>query len=541
MKIPRFRLVAFLCTVTIPLLSQKPTISQGGIANAASLAPITGGASLNPVALGSIVTIFGSNLASQTKAADAVPLPTSLGGTSVLLSRNGAETPAPLLFVSPTQINFQAPAAGMGQIVVSRDGVRSDLTPVATGDTGLGIFTLDASGCGRGAIANVGPDGSWSLNTPSNSAAPGQAIVVLANGMGGYFLPPSGEPTPPTPLYPAFPDVYRPPIPYFSSIFAVIADRVLNSLFAGKAPGMIGVDQANLSLPSDVVGGCSVPLQLFLGGAYEYGEASQRVPVSIHPAGGKCTDPLPNTLAEIAWVQTISDDPTLSTESLHLNLVSGIGKRFNASGRADVGSCNMSGGTVHPVLQTARVCMGFDAYDGMPFNPGVLSFQAPGGTVTFTPDGSTLTYSVPLPAGTIHEGAFTVSSSGTAAVAPFKSTTAIPAEFQLKTQFASGMTIRSPIIIDWTGGDPNSVVRLLLVSHGVNFEVWIVDCAVPASAGHLAFYAPSGLGGAIGPVDLIISMSSEGDQWRTFSGQGLTQGRQGWSYEYKYTNVHTAF
>src|SRR5712692_5165256 len=58
-----------------------------------------------PVAPGSIATVFGSNLASITAAAAEVPLPTLLGDARISL--NGVA--APLFFVSPTQINFQAP------------------------------------------------------------------------------------------------------------------------------------------------------------------------------------------------------------------------------------------------------------------------------------------------------------------------------------------------------------------------------------------------------------------------------------------------
>jgi uncharacterized protein (TIGR03437 family) len=58
-----------------------------------------------PVVPGSLVSIFGVNLASQIAFASAVPLPVTLGGVSV--SFNGIA--APLLFVPPQQINAQLP------------------------------------------------------------------------------------------------------------------------------------------------------------------------------------------------------------------------------------------------------------------------------------------------------------------------------------------------------------------------------------------------------------------------------------------------
>ena len=40
-------------------------------------------------------------------------------------------------------------------------------------DSSMGIFTLDGSGCGRGAILNVSSGGTVSLNSPANSVSPG--------------------------------------------------------------------------------------------------------------------------------------------------------------------------------------------------------------------------------------------------------------------------------------------------------------------------------------------------------------------------------
>lgn len=57
-----------------------------------------------PFAPGSLISIFGSGLAGSTLAAR-TPLPTTLGGVSVQLG--GIK--APLLFVSPGQINAQIP------------------------------------------------------------------------------------------------------------------------------------------------------------------------------------------------------------------------------------------------------------------------------------------------------------------------------------------------------------------------------------------------------------------------------------------------
>ena len=54
----------------------------------------------------SIASAFGANLAIRTEAALTLPVPKELAGTKVMV--NGI--PAPLLYVSPTQINFVMPS-----------------------------------------------------------------------------------------------------------------------------------------------------------------------------------------------------------------------------------------------------------------------------------------------------------------------------------------------------------------------------------------------------------------------------------------------
>ena len=97
--------IAFICGLSMVFLTgtpgeaQTPAINSGGIVNAASFAPG------QPLAAGSLVAIFGVQLAPGLAQADTVPLSTSLSNVSV--SFNGIA--APLDFVSAGQINAQIP------------------------------------------------------------------------------------------------------------------------------------------------------------------------------------------------------------------------------------------------------------------------------------------------------------------------------------------------------------------------------------------------------------------------------------------------
>ena len=278
--------------------SQQPVISPGGVVNAASYAsgiynlysnsnPLGG---FSPaLASGSIASIFGTNLAATTKSAQSLPLPSQLGGTSVSIDG----VPAPLFFVSPTQINFQVPAGGGGAVVVSTASGKSDPFQLLTGPVSTpGIFSLYASGCGSGAVLNVGKDGSVSLNSPSNSARPGDYISIYGTG-GGIVSPavPDGTPAPSNP--PA-----RLSVAGSAGIRFFGGGYIGSNFWAGRAPGLVGVDQFNFVVPSTVRTGCSVPLQIFND------NISAPVTISIASGGGPCADPTSQGYGEITWEKT---------------------------------------------------------------------------------------------------------------------------------------------------------------------------------------------------------------------------------------------
>src|ERR1700733_6809222 len=133
-----------------------------------------------------LVSIYGSNFASQTAFANGSPLATQLGGASVTF--NGIA--APLLYVSPGQINAQVPSglqgsAGANVVVQTPVGASAafpvTVTPMGISDASRliasfgsapGIFTQDSSGCGQAAALNIHAAGSVTPNTPQTSFDP---------------------------------------------------------------------------------------------------------------------------------------------------------------------------------------------------------------------------------------------------------------------------------------------------------------------------------------------------------------------------------
>jgi uncharacterized protein (TIGR03437 family) len=235
-----------------PPVDTKPSISWECVVNAASYA---GGG----VAPGEIVTIFGramgpKDLVTFQVGADG-RLATTLSDTRVLF--NGIA--APLLYASATQISAIVPnsvaASSSASVEVEYAGVRSDVLNLPVAPARLGIFALDGSGAGRGAILNQ--DGS--INSPANPAAKGSVISVYITGA-GLTDPVSADGS-----------IIQGPAPLVKLPVSVLFDDPVELgtispaevLFAGGVPQSVaGLIQVNVRVPDWVTAGGSVPIYL---------------------------------------------------------------------------------------------------------------------------------------------------------------------------------------------------------------------------------------------------------------------------------------
>jgi uncharacterized protein (TIGR03437 family) len=211
-----------------------------------------------PLAPGLITAVFSTGgdqqFGSGTEAATAVPLPKTLNGVQVLVNN----TPAPLFFAGPNQINFQvpsnAPQSGTADIQVVDTATNRVLgdTTVVMNDVAPGIFTQNASGSGDGVIANQ--DGT--LNTSANPAKAGSIVTLYMTGQ-GYI---SGMPADGDISNSALPTPYQ-PLVYVGDQTFVPPENVL---YSGLAPTLVGVWQINVKIPNDVISLPETPTQVFV-------------------------------------------------------------------------------------------------------------------------------------------------------------------------------------------------------------------------------------------------------------------------------------
>lgn len=219
LKIP-VKLVVTADVATPP----SPSFEASGVVNAASFRA-------GPLAPGSLFTILGTNLAAATMQASATPLPSNLGGSSVTI--NGV--PAPLLYVSPTQINAQVPfeiPPGSFDVIVNAGGMQSAPVAMRIVPAAPGLFQ---AGEGRAAVLNA----DLTLNTAANPSPAAGIVAAYLTGQGQVDQPQlSGLPAPGDPLARTVLDVK-----------ASIGGQVAEVSFAGLAPGFVGLLQVNLKVP----------------------------------------------------------------------------------------------------------------------------------------------------------------------------------------------------------------------------------------------------------------------------------------------------
>ena len=221
--------VAFLVASVPPPAISGPAITSGGVVNAFS--------SLPSIAPGALISIYGTNLAPGDAHAPATPLPKSLSG--IVVSINGI--PAPLLFVSATQINAQAPfelAPGPATVVVHGGALESPAVKVEVRAAAPGILAL----AGDRALAVNYPGGA--LNTAQNPVHPGEYVVVYLTGQGLVDRTvPSGAESPADPFV----------LP-LAPVSAKLGGKAAEIAFAGLAPGFVGLLQINLLVPDIAAG-----------------------------------------------------------------------------------------------------------------------------------------------------------------------------------------------------------------------------------------------------------------------------------------------
>jgi uncharacterized protein (TIGR03437 family) len=217
-----------------------PVINAGGVVHAAS--------SELPLSPGALGSLFGEFLFEGELVVALVPgtdrLPTVAMETAVRFeTANGTLLArAPLLYLSPGQINFQTPYEVAGhstvQVAVERDGELSSRVAVEIAPAGPGVFALPG-----GLASVVNQDGR--TNAADAAAAAGEAATVYFSGA-GVVNPPieSGRAAPGSPLHA--------PVGGLLTTVGGVEARILG---AALSPGFVGLAQLAFEVPAGLAAG----------------------------------------------------------------------------------------------------------------------------------------------------------------------------------------------------------------------------------------------------------------------------------------------
>lgn len=196
-------------------------------------------ASFSPAAVApkAIVAAFGANLANTTALATTQPLPTELAGVAVrVVDFGGTERSAPLFFVSPTQINYQIPAGtkpGPALLKFSFNG-QTTLGATTVQAAAPALFTVNQTGTGAAVALDAfafttGPFAAVRPNGIPNS------LALFGTGFGNEATD-------------ADTDVKE-------SVVLTLDGNPVTVTFAGRVPGLTGLNQLNFTLPSGISAG----------------------------------------------------------------------------------------------------------------------------------------------------------------------------------------------------------------------------------------------------------------------------------------------
>lgn len=227
------------------VLDRVPYIPPLGIRNAAGVTPD------NLVAAGSIVSIFGVNLAADQAVSPNGALSQALGDVTV---RSGSRL-LPLFFVSPGQINVQLPSdlsEGAQTVTVRWEGKPEVNGSFMVARNAPGLFNALTDGRAFGIVTHE--DGSAvSVDSPARR---GEIVTMLGTGFGPYGQRPlDGFPIPQSPTY-----------QLIDPVSVVFGDTAVTPVSTGAATGRVGITALRVQINEDFPHSTTVELKARVNG-----------------------------------------------------------------------------------------------------------------------------------------------------------------------------------------------------------------------------------------------------------------------------------
>jgi uncharacterized protein (TIGR03437 family) len=499
--------------------AQAPAVATGGIVNHFSYA--VPGLPNGDIAQGSIFDIYGTNIGPATLTAlSGFPIPTVLANTTVKVTVSGTTVDVYLFFVSAGQIAGVLPSntpVGTGTLTVTVNGQTSAPAPIRVVARSIGILSLNQAGNGP-AVMQM-PDGAGGV--PLNSVA----APIKPLGVGVFYGTGAGGVT--------FDETNAAPLQDLGSntqIRALVGGKTARLLYAGRAPGFVGLDQFNVEIPADITG-CFAPVAFLTGNVI-----SNYTTISVAPAGSACPDPKqPPDLSgidRVGGVELVRGNTKFSFQGQTVEMTNDtFASAFTATDFSKItpGPDNISY-TVGPCVLTPHKQ---PENPNPPDNSAAITYLDAGPFLALTgPNGNkqiarlntagVIGYSGPLGGGLafpglpppeplyLSPGTYTVNNGAgvpQGGVGPFQASLTIPAEFVWSNQDITTVERSQGVEVRWTGADANLIVNISGSSD-------LPESATqPPDAGYsFSCNAPGSAGRFTVPAEVLLSLPPSGVQ-----------------------------
>lgn len=500
--------------VLVAAAMAQPSIrAEDGVLNASSYQ--------SDIARGSWFVVFGTKLGpASIVIAPGAPFPLELAGTKVTFTpaAGGSAIEARIWFTLDGVVAGLLPssaAAGDYDVRVIYNGTSAPAR-IKVVERNFGFATVAQNGAGPAQATNANLNGGVSLvrftsgsiaynglNWQYRPAYPGETLTLWGTGLGPDAQSDvnggsSGDQT------------------AAGNVRIIVGATEVVPLYAGRSGGSPGLDQVNFTLPANVTTGCTVNLQVRVGG-----RLSNAGSLAIVPSGGQqCTHPtltqsqlhrldLGETLTVgslgLAKFNTRLTIPDFGSFDSSTESASGSFSRLGISEIADadfsltqIGACSVYRRTGDQTeIQTGTVAVALNAGPQLTLNgPNVMNKAMPNQMNSY---GETLYSSGFMGMGgtgspTLTQGAYTISGTGGTDIGPFSATVNFPGSFTWTNENSVPATIarNQNLPVTWTGGGDGLVLVSGYAGTQVGgteenpiYDVAVFTCVAQASAGNL--------------------------------------------------------
>lgn len=505
------------------------TIVTGGPPAPVITAVQDAGSYTSGIALGSIFVIKGTGLSASGFTSTTFPLPATFGGVTITFTPvgGGAGTTAPVIYLynqgGVNQLAAVVPSTlnpGTYNVTVTNNsGVTSASFPVSVVARKPEIITQDSTGNGLAVIQNFVSATNLTVNRFTTGvvngvsiapATPGQTEILWVVGLGAV---PGGTDNSASPVY----DFTKNGV----TVQVIVGGVTITPFYAGRAPGLVGVDQINFTLPANVPTGCAVPVQVVVNGVQSQPTTfmsiapSNTANVCVQP--GFTTQQLQNfdngatiVTGGFSILQFTENIPSLGG-NIKLDQSSGQFTQYSGFQLASIppsatGAIPTNGACI--VTQITSSNASFLGGGGINLDAGKVTLNGPNGSnitnAAYTQTNNTYSLNIGLEGsstqlpgsinGTIVAGTYSLAGAGGTGVNAFNASVSLGTPLTVTGGLPTALSRASDLMINWTGGNPSDLVEIFgsstqttgTTTTGASFICY-------TTAGQLKFTVPSSI------------------------------------------------